>query len=212
MTLQLPKVYPITDRSIASLTHSEQVRRLIAGGATLVQLREKNDVSGTFYQDACAALQIARNAGTTLIVNDRVDVALAIGADGVHLGQADLPVIAARKLLGSKAIIGYSTHTLDQVKAALDLPIDYVAFGPIFKTSSKINPDPIVGVGQLREAKSIAGALPLVGIGGIQGSNLAQVLSAGADSAAIISEILKTPENITNNFKNLLLETSPERC
>src|SRR3954463_6526823 len=110
MTLQLPKVYPITDRSIASLTHSEQVRRLIAAGATVVQLREKTDASGTFYQDACAALQIARQAGTTLIVNDRVDIALAIGADGVHLGQADLPVIAARRLLGSKAIIGYSTH------------------------------------------------------------------------------------------------------
>jgi thiamine-phosphate pyrophosphorylase len=204
MTLKLPKVYPITDRSISSLTHAEQVKRLIAGGATFIQLREKTDSPRAFFEDAISALGIARAAGVTLLINDRVDIALSLGADGVHLGQTDLPVIAARKLLGRAAIIGYSTHNIDQVKSALDLPIDYLAFGPIFETGSKENPDPVVGLEALREAKSIAAGLPIVAIGGIRRSTLLEVLSAGADSAAIISEILTTPENIHKNLQELM--------
>src|SRR5437762_3670766 len=114
MSLQLPRVYPITDRSISSLTHAEQVARLIEGGATFIQLREKTETPREFFADAAPALRVARDAGVTLLINDRVDIALALGADGVHLGQTDLPVIAARKLLGPKAIIGYSTHNLEQ--------------------------------------------------------------------------------------------------
>jgi thiamine-phosphate pyrophosphorylase len=208
MSLQLPKVYPITDRSITALTHAEQVSRLIAGGATVIQLREKTDSSRDFFQDAVTALRIARDAGVTLIVNDRVDIALALGADGVHLGQDDLPVTAARDLLGRKAIIGYSTHNFGQLQSALDLPIDYVAFGPLFKTASKNNPDPVVGLNSLREAKSIAKHLPLVAIGGIGRANIAEVLAAGADSAAIISEVLKPPQSITENLRALFLRSN----
>src|SRR4030095_9992693 len=130
---------------------------LISGGATFIQLREKTDPARAFFEDAAAAVRIARDAGVTLLINDRADIALALDADGVHLGQTDLPVTATRKLLGPEAIIGYSTHNIAQVKTALDLPIDYLALGPIFETKSKENPDPVVGLETLREAKSIAG-------------------------------------------------------
>ncbi len=208
MKPQLPSVYPITDRIISSLTHAEQTERLIAGGATLIQLREKYDSGRAFFDDTLTALRIARSAGVILLINDRVDIALAIGADGVHLGQQDMPVTAARKLLGNEAMIGYSTHNLEQVKAALDLPIDYVAFGPVFDTPSKQNPDPVAGLSALNKAKSIAKTLPLVAIGGIKKSNLHEVLAAGADSVAIISEILKTPNNIARNLRELFLEAA----
>lgn len=211
MSIKLPKVYPITDRSISSLTHAEQVRRLLAGGATFIQLREKSDSTRAFLEDAFAAMRIARAAGATLVINDRVDIALALGADGVHLGQMDLPVAAARDLLGPEAIIGYSTHNLPQVKAALDLPIDYLAFGPIFETCSKRNPDPVAGLDALREAKSIAGHLPVVAIGGIRRSTILDTLSAGADSVAIISDILTPPQNIAEKLRQLLLESAGQR-
>jgi len=169
-----------------------------------IQLREKTASPRAFCEDAVAALGIAREAGATLLINDRVDIALALRADGVHLGQTDLPVIAARQLLGREAIIGFSTHNIDQVKSALALPIDYLAFGPVFETSSKENPDPVAGLDALREARSIAGPLPIVAIGGIRRSTLLEVLSAGADSAGIISDILTTPENIPQNLRELL--------
>ena len=208
MSLKLPKVYPITDRNISSLSHEEQVRRLIAGGATLIQLREKTGSPRAFFEDAAAALRRARDAGVTLVINDRVDIALALGADGVHLGQTDMPVTAARRLLGSRAIIGYSTHNLAQATAALDLPIDYLALGPIFETRSKENPDPIAGLEAIRNVRRVAASLPLVAIGGIQRSNLQEVLSAGADSTAVISAILTDPENIAKTLRKLSAESS----
>jgi thiamine-phosphate pyrophosphorylase len=191
---QLPKIYPITDAAISSLTHAEQVAQLLAGGARVIQLREKNNSPRDFFDDASAALRLARTAGATMIINDRVDIALALGASGVHLGQTDLPVKAARQLLGPQAIIGYSTHNLDQVSEALNLPIDYLAFGPVFSTRTKKIPIRSPGLNQLQAAKALAGDLPLVAIGGIRQSNLADVFAAGADSAAIISEILSTPQ------------------
>ena len=204
MPFQLPKIYPITDAAISSLTHTEQVAHLLSGGASLIQLREKNNSPRDFFADASAALRLARTARATLIINDRVDIALALGASGVHLGQTDLPVKAARQLLGPQAIIGYSTHNLDQVREALDLPIDYLAFGPVFSTRTKKNPDPVAGLNQLQAAKALAGDLPLVAIGGIRQSNLADVFAAGADSAAIISEILSTPRDIATNLRKML--------
>jgi len=201
---QLPKIYPITDVAISSLTHAEQVAHLLSGGASLIQLREKNNSPRDFFADASAALRLARTARATIIINDRVDIALTLGASGVHLGQTDLPVKAARQLLGPRAIIGYSTHNLDQVREALDLPIDYLAFGPVFPTRTKKNPDPVAGLNQLQAAKALAGDLPLVAIGGIRQSNLADVFAAGADSAAIISEILSTPRDIATNLRKMV--------
>jgi len=197
----LPQIYPITDTSISGLSHAEQVERLIAGGAALIQIREKSAASGEFYRSAMAAAEISGAAGVPLIINDRVDIAIAVGAAGVHLGQEDLPPTQARAMLGTKAIIGYSTHTLEQARAAAALPVDYIAFGPIFPTSSKANADTIVGLEGLRAARQVTGDIPLVAIGGITDSNLLSVLAAGADSAAMIGALISAPADITRRMQ-----------
>jgi len=204
MSFTLPRLYPITDTRISGLSHAEQVERLIAGGATLIQLREKHASPRDFYCDAEAAMRIARARGVRLIINDRVDLALALGADGVHLGQDDLPADAARRLLGAEAIIGFSTHSVAEAVDALDLPIDYLAIGPVFATSSKENPDPVVGLDSLRRVRKAIGHLPLVAIGGITRERASEVFDAGADALACISEILSPPEAIEEKFRHFL--------
>ena len=204
MSLDLPKVYPITDTHLSGLSHAQQVARLIEGGASLIQLRDKNAAPQEFYREAAAALQIARDHNARLIINDRVDVALALKADGVHLGQTDLPVEAARRLLGKGAIIGFSTHNLRQAKSATAMPVDYIAFGPVFQTSSKENPEPVAGLSALRKARAIIGSLPLVAIGGITVANALEVLQAGADALAIIADLLADPMKIEENTAKIL--------
>ena len=196
LALQLPKLYPITDGA-HELTHAEQVARLCAGGATLIQLRDKHASPREFYAAAEAALRIARTHGARLVINDRADIALALGADGVHLGQADLDPTAARQLLGPQAIIGHSTHSLEQAQTAARLPVDYIAIGPVFATKTKANPDPVVGLeGVARVRAALPEALPLVAIGGITKENAHAVLRAGADSVAVVSALLDEPELI----------------
>jgi thiamine-phosphate pyrophosphorylase len=190
MALELPKLYPITDRRLSGLSHAEQVARLADGGARVVQLREKHLSPREFYREAEEALRVARARGVKLIVNDRGDIALAVGAHGVHLGQGDLPAEAARALLGEGAIIGVSTHNVEQAAVAARLPVDYVAIGPVFATQSKENPDPVVGLEGVRRAREATGRLPLVAIGGITAENARAVLDAGADSVALISALL----------------------
>ena len=202
--LDLPKIYPITDTRISGLSHLEQVRRLANGGATFIQLRDKIAPAGEFFRTASRAVDFAKSVGLRIVINDRVDLAIALGADGVHLGQDDLPPIHARRLLGDERTIGFSTHTIEQVRAALELPVDYIAFGPIFGTSTKKNPDPVVGIDGLRSAREIAKDIPLVAIGGITRSNVAEVLSAGAHSAAIISDLLSDPDEISQTTAALL--------
>lgn len=204
MSLQLPKVYPITDRSLSGLSHVEQVRRLIEGGATLIQLRDKGTTAREFYNEAESALRIARAHGVRLIINDRVDVALALGADGVHLGQTDLPADCARRLLGERAIIGISTHSLGQAELGAQMSVDYVAFGPIFATSTKTNPDAVVGLEALRRVRSIVGALPLVAIGGITISNAYEAWAVGADAVATIAALVSDPNQIQANLRQML--------
>jgi thiamine-phosphate pyrophosphorylase len=204
MTFSLPRIYPITDRAVSGLSHAEQVTRLIRGGATLIQLRDKNAAPNEFLRDAEAALAIARENNVRIIINDRVDIAMALKADGVHLGQTDMPVEAARKLLGPQAMIGYSTHNLSQVEDAMRLPIDYVAFGPIFETSTKTDHEPLVGLMHLRQIKERIGQEPLVAIGGITEENFGDTLTAGADSAAIISDLLKEPAKIAEKLSRMM--------
>jgi len=199
----LPKIYPITDTDISGLSHAEQVRRLAAGGARVVQIRQKEIDSRTWYDDLAEAVAAARSSGTALIVNDRVDIALICGADGVHLGQDDLPPAEARKLLGETAIIGYSTHTIGQVREALSMPVDYIAFGPIFRTSTKLDTDPVVGTELLRQVRDASGAMPIVAIGGINAGNVRSVLAAGADSAAMIGALISDPESITERMREM---------
>jgi thiamine-phosphate pyrophosphorylase len=206
--LDLPKIYPITDTQLSGLSHAEQVARLIEGGASFIQLRDKISEPREFYRDAAAALQVARHHGARLIINDRVDIALALKADGVHLGQTDLPVAAARRLLGKEAIIGFSTHNAEQAKLALALPVDYLAFGPIFPTSSKNNPDPITGLGAMAKVGEIKGSLPLVAIGGITRETVVEVLKAGADAVSVIAELLADPARIAENMNKMLTVTS----
>ena len=201
----LPKLYPITDRGLSGLSHAEQVARLCEGGARLVQLREKHLPAREFYAEAVEALRLARSFGARLVVNDRVDVALAAGADGAHLGQDDLPPEAARALLGGGAVVGFSTHGVAQAAAAALMPLDYVAVGPVFDTSSKQNPDPLVGLEGVRLARAAVGRLPLVAIGGITAETAASVLAAGADSVAVIGALLTTdPAEITRRTRDLL--------
>lgn len=203
--MNLPKLYPITDTRRSGLSHAEQVARLSAGGATFIQLREKHLSPREFYHDAEAALDLARERGVRLIINDRADIALALGADGVHLGQDDLDPAAARRLLGTNFIIGYSTHTVAQAIEAARLPLDYIALGPIFDTHTKQNPDPTLGLEALRKVRaSIDPSIPLIAIGGITQSNARATLDAGANSLAVISALLDAPDLITARTKEFL--------
>jgi thiamine-phosphate pyrophosphorylase len=209
VNIDLPKVYPITDPQLSGLSHAEQVARLIEGGATLIQLRDKQAAPREFYRDALAAQKVARDHHARLIINDRVDIALALKADGVHLGQTDMPAAAVRRLLGNDAIVGFSTHNIEQARLAFALPVDYLAFGPIFQTSTKQNPDPVTGLKGLRELGTIKGSLPLVAIGGITFANAIEALKAGADAVAMIAELVADPAKIAENMSKMLAVTQP---
>jgi len=204
VTFKFPRVYPITDTRLSRLSHAEQVARLIDGGASLIQLRDKTSAPRDFLREAEAALTVARKNNVHLIINDRVDIALVLGADGVHLGQSDLPPEAARRLLKTGSIIGVSTHTLEQAQLASRMTVDYVAFGPIFETATKTDHEPIAGLEGLRSARAILGDLPLVAIGGITGENAGTVFGAGANSVAVISALLSDSAKISENMTRLL--------
>jgi thiamine-phosphate pyrophosphorylase len=197
------KIYPITDTRITNLSHAEQVKLLIEGGARFIQLREKFLSPKEFFAQAEEAIIIARKYDAIIIINDRVDIALALKADGVHLGQDDLPPEKARKILGKKAIIGFSTHNVEQAIEAVKLPVDYVAIGPVFATKTKENPDEIVGIAGVKKVRQAIGDFPLVAIGGINSDNFREVFESGANSLAIISEILSPPDKIIEKLKNL---------
>jgi thiamine-phosphate pyrophosphorylase len=211
VTFILPKIYPITDAGISGISHAEQVRRLVSGGARLIQLREKDRGAAGWVDDAREALAAARAGGAKLIINDRVDVAMVIGADGVHLGQDDLPPAEARKLLGPDAIIGFSTHSLEQALAAAVLPVDYIGVGPIFSTNTKSVTDPVVGPAFLSTIRNAVGGLKIVAIGGIGADSLLSVLNAGADSAAMIGAIIGDPALIQERM-DAMLRLSSEKC
>jgi thiamine-phosphate pyrophosphorylase len=202
---QLPKLYAITDARLSGLSHAEQVARLADGGARLIQLREKQASPREFYREAQEALKVARERNVTLIINDRADIALALEADGVHLGQDDLSPEAARRLLGEHSIIGYSTHSLEQLNAAARLPVTYVAFGPIFPTRSKEKPDEVVGLSLLTRARAaLPSSILLVAIGGITRANARAALDAGADAVAVISALVSAPDEIARRTREFL--------
>ena len=197
-------LYPITDRHLSGLSHAEQVVLLSDGGATLIQLREKTDPPSRFFAQAEAALRVARDRGAKIIINDRVDIALALRADGVHLGQEDLAPEVARRILGKDAIIGFSTHNLEQARLAAQMPVDYVAIGPIFATDTKCSANPPVGLMGLGNLRRALGTIPLVAIGGITIENSGFVLEAGADVVAVISNIWEPAVEATIKIERLL--------
>ena len=194
MGFSIPRLYAIIDPArTGGVLPAVVARELASAGVRLIQFRDKHAPSRQLYEVCLELKELFRGSGCSLIVNDRADVALATNADGVHLGQDDLPVEMARRILMPDQWIGCSTHSLDQVVAADRTTADYVAFGPIFPTASKQNPDPVVGLGGLREARR-ATRKPLVGIGGITLQNAREVFSAGADSVAIIGDLLNAPD------------------
>jgi thiamine-phosphate pyrophosphorylase len=192
----LPKLYPILDtetlarRGCGVLTAAQA---MLEGGARILQFRHKGHFSRPVFKDAECIAVLAREAGATFIVDDRADIAMLLDA-GLHVGQDDLPPRDARRLIGPGRMLGFSTHNPAQLAAAGSEPLDYVAFGPVFATRSKENPDPVAGLAGLAEAKEQT-RFPLVAIGGITRANAREVLAAGADSLAVIHDIL--PETCT---------------
>ncbi len=210
MNFALPKTYPITDTRLTGLSHAEQVVRLINGGAGFIQLREKYAAPKDFFEDAKNAVEIARRHSVKIIINDRIDIALALKADGVHLGQDDLPPEKAREILGENALIGFSTHSIEQAVKAAQLPINYLAIGPVFATATKENTDETVGIEGVKRVREAIGDFPLVAIGGITTGNCREVFTGGANSIAVIKSILFPPERIEENLRNFTLFCQPD--
>jgi len=189
-----PFLYPIVDvATLGDRPVGSAVAAVVAGGARLVQFRGKGLPDRRFLALAAEALAAARRGGAMLVVNDRPDVAVILGADGVHLGQDDLEPRAVRSLLPPGTLLGVSTHDLEQLRRARDEPVDYVAIGPVFPTRSKAAPDPVVGLATVRAARALT-VRPLVAIGGITESNARSVAEAGADGLAVISALLSQPD------------------
>jgi thiamine-phosphate pyrophosphorylase len=191
---RVPSLHPILDAAFAqSFPAKKAIAALARAGCRWVQLRAKELSSRAFYDWAIEAVGAARSAGIAVLVNDRADIALLSAASGVHLGQEDLSPAAARRLLGRRALIGLSTHSVDEARQAEQEPVDYVAIGPVFETRSKASPFPplgIEGVGRVRQVVK----KPLVAIGGITRDNGRAVLEAGADSLAVLSALFAGPD------------------
>ena len=164
------------------------IGRAVEGGATIIQLRGKRSTGREFLDIGMKAVQFLRPKGVPLIINDRVDISLACEADGVHLGQDDMPLPYARKILGKKRIIGISASTVEEAKAAEKGGADYIGVGPIFQTISKINIGPPLGLEGLRKIRERV-KIPILAIGGISAANAADVISTGGDGVAVISAI-----------------------
>ncbi len=190
----LSGLYVILDPSVCPARPLVEVlRTAVEAGASLFQYRNKTASMKEAYVEALALRQAAAKVGVLFIVNDRCDLAVAVDADGVHLGQGDLPLDLARKVMGPDKLIGVSTHNPDQVREATAGKPDYLGFGPIFKPGSKQGHDPVVGLEGLRAMRSLT-SLPVFAIGGIQIDQVGEVMRAGANGVAIISAILKAPD------------------
>ncbi len=186
-----------------------QAQAACACGASVVQLRAKTATDREALAWAKAVRELTRRAGALFVMNDRFDLALAAQADGVHLGQEDLPPHRIPPRLRERLLVGRSTHTLDEARAALTEPVDYVAFGPVFGTTSKDSPHPARGLGLLREAAATVAPLPLVAIGGIHAGNAAAAIAAGAAGVAVISAVAgaEDPEGATRQLVRAFAET-----
>lgn len=206
--LNLPRLYPIVDVSCfghesdvtsAILRYAEE---LAAGGATILQYRNK---VGSAREMLGHARELRRVLGNSvrLIMNDRADLCLAAGFDGVHVGQDDLSPASARLVVGDHLIVGFSTHNPDQVREADSMSLDYVAVGPVFATVSKVNPDPVIGVDGVRVARAMT-ERPLVAIGGISRHNCRTVIEAGADAVAVIGGLFSDPCDAVREFLSIL--------
>lgn len=193
MPLPFPPLYAILDPSLASSPLASLVESLADAGVTLMQLRDKRSSARRIYAEVQSLAAILSPREVRLIVNDRPDIAAMTDAGGVHVGQDDLPVEAARGICGPLKWVGVSTHNLDQLREADRTSADYIAVGPIFPTGTKENPDPVVGVEFVRVARQLT-RKPLVAIGGITAETAADVYRAGADSLAVIRDLIAAPD------------------
>jgi len=190
--MKLPRFYPIIDTGLLArqgISPLDMARALARAGVRVAQLRHKGPLTREVYDLGLEIAGVLREAKMQFVVNDRADLAMLLGADAIHLGQDDLPPEQVRRLVGARMAIGFSTHNEVQFRAAEREPAGYLALGPIFGTSSKDNPDPVVGLTELRRLRALTDK-PLVAIGGITRSNAADALAAGADSVAVISDLL----------------------
>jgi thiamine-phosphate pyrophosphorylase len=186
----LPAFYPILDTEVAARCGIDPVNAaaaMLQAGVRILQFRHKGFLSREIFAQMEHIARLCREAGVIFVVNDRADIARLVGA-ALHLGQDDLPPTTARAITGADTLIGFSTHNERQLRAAEAEPVDYLALGPIFGTASKENPDPIVGVDELRRLRSLT-THPLVAIGGITRANAREVLHAGANSVAVIGDL-----------------------
>ena len=193
MSLLLPPLYPILDPALSPRPLLELADELAATGVKLLQLRDKRGTARAVYAEARRLVERFAPPGVRIIINDRPDIAAMVGAGGVHVGQEDLPVEAARAIVGERLWVGVSTHNIEQLRDADATSADYVAIGPIFPTGTKDNPDPVVGVEFVRAARRMT-RKPLVAIGGITVEFAADVFGAGADSIAVVRDLLAAPE------------------
>jgi thiamine-phosphate pyrophosphorylase len=196
MNLVFPRLYAIIDPTLLTISELDLAETLAGSGVELIQYRNKTDSSRQFFEISRQLSSALKPRGVRLIVNDRPDIALLTGAGGVHVGQDDLPVEDSRVIFGGihgkDRWVGVSTHTLEQLIAADRTSADYIALGPIFPTATKKNPDPVVGTELLRKARQLT-KKPLVAIGGITLERAAEVFRAGADSVAVIRDLICAP-------------------
>jgi len=209
MPSAIPRLYAIVDvscfamplRTTAAIV--DYARDLVSGGATLIQYRNKVGTTREML-DHAREIRRALPDNVTLIMNDRADICIAAELQGVHVGQDDLSPEGARVVIGPDRILGVSTHALEPLQQADAGPADYIAYGPVFATSSKRNPDPVVGLDGVRAARA-ATRKPLIAIGGITRANARSVIDAGADSVAVIADLLSSPAKVAEEFLRLLV-------
>ena len=203
--MRLKSFYPILDTETAARRGIDPVAaaaQILKGGARVLQFRHKGFFSRDVLEQARQIGALCRGADALFVINDRADVARLLDA-AVHLGQEDLSPADARRVLGGGALIGLSTHNESQLRAAADEPADYLAIGPIFGTSSKLNPDPVVGIDELRRMRALTDR-PLVAIGGITRANARSVIDSGADSVAVIGDLFPEDGDIRSRVEEWL--------
>jgi thiamine-phosphate pyrophosphorylase len=203
-TIDFPRLYPILDACCFPDDRAlfQFAAELFSAGITLLQYRNKH---GSTRQMLSHARELRRRAGgrARLIMNDRADLCLAADFDGVHVGQDDLPAAAVRQILGNQLWVGVSTHNPEQLREVEATDADYAAIGPVFATTSKANPDPVVGLEGVRAARALT-QKPLVAIGGITRANARSVIESGADAVAVISDLLSDPRRAVEEFVRVL--------
>ena len=183
------RLHVLTDTALQKrFSHADLARLAIAGGADAIQYRQKQGSTREMIETASELYAICCDAGVDFIVNDRIDVAMASGAHGVHLGQDDFPIARAREILGPDVVIGGSAATFSEAEACLAQGADYIGFGPVFPTGSKADAGPVSGLNALEKLRDMAN-VPIIAIGGIDETNAAAVVKAGAHGVAVISSV-----------------------